>query len=331
MEKVFQSVDEVLADEDFLAWYFKSDEIKAAEWNNWMKQNPSVQYLVHEAVQTMQYLQFNENELNQQQIEAAHSRLMNNISPNIEGKVIRSSLFKRWGWVAAAVIVVFIAGGYYWSGNLTTPKSIISTSYGQVQFQKLPDGTEVTLNANSTISYSTDWDHGKEREVWIKGEAYFHVIKMANKSRFIVHTDQLDVVVTGTQFNVVNREGHTNVMLTEGSVLLHTKNGNEISMKPGDFVEFNHDHLEKKDAKEEAVLAWRERKLVFENTPVREVVQKIRDEYGVQIEVEDDTLNSKMMSGFFPNDNLDILLKMMEASAEFKVVRKENKIVLMNP
>ena len=79
MEKIFQSADEVLADDNFLAWYFKSDEIRANEWKNWMNQNPEHQYLVHEAVQTMQYLEFNESQLTEEEIEAAHSRFMKNI------------------------------------------------------------------------------------------------------------------------------------------------------------------------------------------------------------------------------------------------------------
>lgn len=76
MEKVFENVDEVLADDDFLAWYFKSDESRAYQWKSWMDQNPALQYLVHEAVQTMQYLEFNESQLPGQEIEHAHSKLM---------------------------------------------------------------------------------------------------------------------------------------------------------------------------------------------------------------------------------------------------------------
>ncbi len=51
------------------------------------------------------------------------------------------------------------------------------------------------------------WKEGTSREVWLKGEAFFHVSKTPTKARFIVHTERFDVVVTGTQFNVMNRAG----------------------------------------------------------------------------------------------------------------------------
>jgi len=79
MDKIFENVDEVLADDDFLAWYFKSDDTRANEWKNWMNQNPGHQYLVHEAVQTMQYLEFNESQLPEQEIEDAHGKLMSTL------------------------------------------------------------------------------------------------------------------------------------------------------------------------------------------------------------------------------------------------------------
>ena len=318
-----------MADESFQAWYLNKDDHKAEEWLNWIKENPMQESLLQEAIQGMQTLLIKEKQLTPEEVESAHDRLMQTLRNDRGAKVVRPTWIRRWGWVAAAVVFLAIAGSYYLTSAGSKPK--IRTAYGQVQYQKLPDGTEVTLNANSTISYTTGWDKGNEREVWINGEAFFHVKKTTNKSRFIVHADQLDVVVTGTQFNVVSRNGRTNVMLTEGSVILHTKDGAEIRMEPGDFVEFNNNELEKKEAKEEAVLAWRDKKMVFENTPLEEVMERIREHYGVEIEVEDETLNKKPMSGIFPNDNLDVLLKMMEATAEFKVTRKENKIILMNP
>jgi ferric-dicitrate binding protein FerR (iron transport regulator) len=99
------------------------------------------------------------------------------------------------------------------------------TAYGEIKEQQLPDATEVTVNANSRIICSKGWQDGKDREVWMKGEAFFHVRKTPLKSRFIVHTDHFAIIVTGTQFNAVNRGGRANVMLREGSVNLRTWEG----------------------------------------------------------------------------------------------------------
>ncbi len=98
------------------------------------------------------------------------------------------------------------------------------------------------------------------------------------KSRFIVHTDHFDVIVTGTRFNVVNRIGLDNVMLKEGSVIVHTDGGAELKMIPGDFVEYNSDQLEKKVVKNDSLLAWREHKLMLDRTPLPELVRIIKDQ-----------------------------------------------------
>ncbi len=91
-----------------------------------------------------------------------------------------------------------------------------------------------------------------------KGEAFFHVKKTADHRRFVVHANHFDIIVTGTQFNVVNRDDKTNVMLTEGSVTIKKDDGEEIKMKPGDFVELDNNRFIKKEEKKENVLAWKE-------------------------------------------------------------------------
>ncbi|HYC28299.1 MAG TPA: FecR domain-containing protein, partial [Chitinophagaceae bacterium] len=167
-------------------------------------------------------------------------------------------------------------------------------------------------------------------EVWIKGEAFFHVKKTANKSRFIVHTNEMDIIVTGTQFNVVSRAEKSSVMLTEGSVFIRTKDGKETRLVPGDFVELLNSQLEKKEMKEEAVLAWKDKKILFNNTPLNEVVHQIKEHYGEEVTIADDALARQTVTGMMPNDNLEVLLKSLEASLECTVVRKDGRIIITN-
>ncbi len=329
MEKFFQSVEEVLSDELFQAWYLKSDAGKATAWEQWLKQHPSQQQLVNEAVACMQAIIIKEHDIPAAQVEASSQRLMDSLS-NASTPVIEMNTARRrnWWWSAAAAVLLVVAGTYLWTS--LNGQSSIKTAYGQVTQKNLPDGSEVVLNANSSISYSSGWTEGKEREVWINGEAFFHVKKTANKSRFIVHTNQMDVIVTGTQFNVVSRSDKSSVMLTEGSVFIRTKDGKETRLVPGDFVELLHSQLEKKAVKEETVLAWKDKKIVFDNTPLYEVVQQIKDHYGEEVVISDDTLAHKVITGMMPNDNLDVLLKSLEATLECTVIRKDGRIIIAN-
>src|SRR6185295_8561409 len=163
--------------------------------------------------------------------------------------------FRRRWWIgAAAAVLILIAGISYFKFSYTQP--VIETPYGQVSQQDLPDGSRVMLNANTTVTLGKDWKEGNDREVWLKGEAFFHVKKTSQKNRFIVHTSQLDIIVTGTQFNVSTREDKTSVLLTEGSVIIKTNGANDLVMKPGDFVVINNNKPEIKSINEETVLAW---------------------------------------------------------------------------
>jgi ferric-dicitrate binding protein FerR (iron transport regulator) len=328
MEKIFQSVEEVLTDELFQAWYFKTDAQKASAWEQWLKQHPSHQQLSNEAAACMQAIIIREHEIPATQVEASGQRLMNNL-PGANVIQMAPARRRNWWWSAAAAILLVIAGTYLWT-NLNGQSSI-KTAYGQVTQKQLPDGSEVVLNANSSISYSSGWEEGKEREVWIKGEAFFHVKKTANKSRFVVHTNEMDIIVTGTQFNVVSRSDKSSVMLTEGSVFIRTKEGKETKLLPGDFVELMNSQLEKKAVKEESVLAWKEKKIVFDNTPLTEVVKQIKEHYGEDVIIADDSLANKTITGMMPNDNLEVLLKSLEAILECTVVRKDGRIIIANP
>jgi len=197
----------------------------------------------------------------------------------------------------------------------------VKTEYGQVRSQQLPDGTAVTMNANSQLRYSSDWVEGKEREGWVNGEAYFHVTKTASHSRFIVHATHFDIIVTGTQFNVVNRHGKDNVLLQEGSVMLRTGDGKTLTMSPGDFVAYDTFLVHQHNPRPDSVLAWKEQKLVLDRTPLRDLVTIIGDHYGVPVMLADDSLGEHPISAILPNNNLDILLKSLAATGDFDIDR----------
>ncbi|MBO9633447.1 MAG: FecR domain-containing protein [Chitinophagaceae bacterium] len=331
MDKNFSNIEDIIADEQFQAWYFRTDGTNRNEWERWMAENPQQAALVAEAKEYLDQLVITEQPLPEAQLVKAEERLMAGIA-SMEAPVILATpsggvvrKMKRW-IAAAAVVLVMVAGGLYWLNR--TAQDMVQTSFGELKEQQLPDGSKVTLNANSTITYSKGWDKGHEREVWLKGEAFFHVAKTPARSRFVVHTDRFDVVVTGTQFNVVNRDEKTNIMLTEGSVTLHTPDGKTYKMVPGDFVEVSHSELQKKTGREENILAWKDKKLIFENIPLHSALDKIEEHYGIKITIGNANIGNKPITAILPNDNLDVLLDALEATGDFHVIRKDGEIII---
>jgi len=330
MIKNFQQVEEVIGDEDFQAWFAGQPH---TGWEEWLAANPAQAPLVQQAIALMNDIKAKELSVTQEETAKAYHRLTERLDREEQGSTpvisIKRQRVKRWISVAAAVLLL-AAGFSIWKYTQRDPS--LGTAYGQISTHQLPDGSIMMLNANSCATLGKNWKEGNDREVWLKsGEAFFHVKKTPQKNRFVVHTNELDVIVTGTQFNVWTRDNKTSVLLTEGSVTIRTATGEETKMAPGDFVEINHKNLEKKKANEESILAWKDNRIIFDNTPITEAARMIQEHYGVKVIITDTLLNGKTLNGMMPNDNLDILLRSIEATNEFKIARKDTEILISMP
>ncbi|WP_165840854.1 FecR family protein [Larkinella punicea] len=216
----------------------------------------------------------------------------------------------RW---AAAAIVLLVSGLLLYP-YLTGPQTI-RTSYGEQRTVELPDGSVVTLNGNSSLRFSDDWDETGQRDVWLEGEAFFGVQHTRNHQKFIVHTpDQLAVEVLGTRFNVQNRRGTTQVVLQEGKVRVTNPAQQTYTLKPGDEVRYTQvtKQLTSVRANLSHELAWRTSILLFTDQPVSEVLQEIRDSHGLQVELRNPTVGRELFSGSIPADDVKQVLSKIE-------------------
>lgn len=322
MSKNYIGVEDILCDDRFLSWYFKTDIRASRQWEQWMAGNPGSGPRVLQAVEFLQSLHVREAEPGDSELTRVEKRLLE----KIRRAQMAESLFSRKWWMAAAGVIALALGMYTLRGH----GSVLHTAFGEIKENKLPDGTEVIVNADSRVAYSPGWKDGKDREVWLMGEAFFHVSKTPLKSRFIVHTGHFDVIVTGTRFNVVNRQGKANVMLQEGSVTLHMMEGRELKMTPGDFAEYSDHRLVKRSVKPDSLIAWKDHKLSFDDTPLRDIASIIKEQYGVNVRLENEAVANKTVSGIMPNDNLNILLKSLEATADFAVIRRGGEIIIQD-
>ena len=323
MTKNFELAEEVIADESFLGWYFRESDEQVKAWETWLNANPHQQPLVQQAVEFMNSLSYKEKSVAAERVEQQLLQLNDRINETETPVVHIKSSRRRW-WISAAAAVLLLVGGVTFM-KLSQSRPEVDTIYGEIRSNQLPDGSTMILNANSKAELSENWKDGKDREVWLNGEAFFKVTKTPHRSRFIVHTDNLDVIVTGTQFNVLHRGDKTSVLLTEGHVIIRTKDGKELAMNPGDYVEMGGETVERKQAKEENILAWKENKLAFDNTPLKEVAQVISNHYGVKVTVADNVAaTAEPLTGIMPNDNLDNLLKAIEVAADIHVTKMDN-------
>jgi len=211
---------------------------------------------------------------------------------NQEPKSI-ARLIKLLGRIAAAVLIGLVIG-IYTSSLKTFKKPVYYETHipkGSVSEMVLPDSSLIILNGGSTIKYSYN-GHKGIREIFLNGEAWFDVQKNRKKP-FVVHTACYDVSVTGTRFNIKSYASDKSVTTTleEGEVII---NGTEkfkltesIILVPGEQFVLDRDIKEVliKKVNIKQVTSWKDNKLIFVNTSMKEAIVLLERKYGVDIEV----------------------------------------------
>jgi len=188
----------------------------------------------------------------------------------------------------------------------------------------LPDGSNVWLNAESTIKFKVPFDQ-KNRNVSLSGEAYFDVQKNPSVP-FIVSSGGVNVRVLGTKFNYRAFEGDNNIeiVLVEGKVGLNTdgeKRTNEVIMKPGDRAVFDKTSnlTSVTNEKIEKYIAWHDGKLVFDETLMPEVAIQIGRWFGVDVVIADPKINNYRITTTFDNESLHQVLELLRLSSPIEI------------
>jgi len=192
---------------------------------------------------------------------------------------------------------------------------INAPSWTRVQF-KLPDGSTGWLNSNSSVAYKGDYL--RNREVTLKGEAFFDVHKDL-KHPFVVNTHSISVKVLGTRFNIASYcdERHIEVVLEEGKLLFTDKElNNSLLMVPNDLLIYD---KYKKSIMSEAVqpkkyLSWTEGILVFRNDPIDVVARRLGRWYNTDVELKSDIDTNLRLRATFVSEGLEEVLKLLKLS-----------------
>lgn len=312
-----------MLDEKFVYWVRTNDTELAIFWENWLSQNPDRREVVMEARSILLNLEFSTSYLSQ----AEKEDLWEKIKPEQEARVIPIRQKKTpWMKLAAVLLVLVITGISLW--YIQQNKEYTErTTFAEQKIIELIDGSKVTLNANSELTYS----RRNPREVRLKGEAYFEIQKDHRKgTKFEVITEDLTVNVLGTVFNVNSRNDTTKVFLEEGKVRLHIERPEEnaLELAPGEWVSYSkkEDHLsEKKKVAAIENTSWKDGTLVFRDASLPTVFNRLTEFYGVEFLLEDPALAKKRITGGVPIGNLRIALETLSGIYDIQVIKIEDK------
>lgn len=237
----------------------------------------------------------------------------------------------------AAIAVILITSTVWLTLFLQEKEtgSKLNTLYvpaGQRAQITLQDGTKVWLNAQSTLIYPSHFSK-KKREVEIVGEAFFDVAK--DKKPFSVSTQDIEIQVLGTQFNVYAYPGANLIQtdLVEGSLRVLEKNNRNkmVLLSPNQQMVFKENNMIVSSISNPARLLWREGIYSFENESFSGIIDKLQLYYDVRIIVEDTEIFDVQYTGKFrQRDGIDEILRIIQKIYPFKIKRdlEKNTITL---
>jgi ferric-dicitrate binding protein FerR (iron transport regulator) len=205
---------------------------------------------------------------------------------------------------------------------LTTPRG------GQYRLA-LPDGSQVWLNAASSIRYPTAFT-GRERRVEITGEAYFEIAKNPQMP-FYVKVNDMQVEVLGTHFNVMAyaNEDAVRTTLLEGSVKVN-RGSSTVFLKPGQQSALGEKGAVSviDGADTEEAVAWKNGLFEFDNVSIETVLRQISRWYDVDVQYEGNTMPSHFGGQISRYSNLSQVLKILELSGIHFRIEGKRLIVL---
>lgn len=285
----------------------------------WESEHP--QYIVDMTTALTQYRQcLNEAEL--------QPRPQSVVLPSTPGR----RLFSPWMVAASALLLVFLGA---WLLREPLLYETYTTGFGEIKRFGLADGSNVILNANSTLRVPRFAIGQQDREVFLTGEAEFSVKHTVDHRRFVVRTKrQLNVEVLGTEFVVFARERATRVMLMKGKVQLSYPTPAHARVRPLVLRPGEQATLDAKgrlsirpESHPKKYNAWKDHLFVFENTSLREVADLIKENYGLNVDIQGTDLAGRIISGSFNADTVDELLAVLKELMRINVVRHKNRVV----
>ncbi len=257
----------------------------------------------------------------------------------------RRTFTLSWKNIAASVAVLMLVSSLSFyggtlrgksSGEISQPYELFSeviTPLGATSKVVLPDGSVVWVNAGSTLKYNYDYNQSV-RQVSLLGEAYFEVMHDPLKP-FIVKSEELDIQVMGTTFNVkaYQDDQEVDVSLVTGSVNVHVKGveTGEVLLSPDRMLSFNRQTNDVEVIKiiGKDAMAWTDGRVKFTEQPFPRIAKDLERKFNVKIQIESERLKKETFSGSFTSSHtLEQILREVDVERKYTWTQNRNEIVI---
>lgn len=291
-----------------------------------------------------------QSRINELEKEAGISDMQPLMEPVVVGKV------RRLGWVSAAaasVALLLTAGTWFYYTSHRSDLVAKSTARGEKSTFIMEDGTRVTLNADSKLEYAAGFPE-KNREVYLTGEAFFDVHQDANKP-FIIHTENMNIKVLGTAFNIKSypNEASTEATLLRGAIEVTVPDNpsEKIIMKPSQKLivhnTVNHDSTKTKSVAVKNIYpalttltyfqqrdtmimetSWLQNKLVFQDEDFESLAKRMERWYNISIRFSRTDSRQLRFTGILEGETIAEALRALHMTESFNYRIEDSTIVI---
>jgi len=238
-----------------------------------------------------------------------------------------------WGtWLRVAAISLVTAGAawlvYLFSIQNVSADLVTVKTESQTLNDTLPDGSVVTLNKRSSISYPENFENEKTRQITLNGEAFFDVQPDKNKP-FVITVNEVTVTVVGTSFNIRSNSRETEVIVETGLVEV-AKDRQKVKIKPMEKItipEGKSDLIKEKN-EDEIYKYYRTKKFICKDLPLSELVEKLNEVYHANIIIKGEKLRNLKINTTFEEAPLSKTLHIISETFNIAVEQQGDTIVL---
>jgi transmembrane sensor len=240
----------------------------------------------------------------------------------------RRTFLKAGGGVAAAGIAVLAATAVF---RATPDRAVLTTAKGEFRKVPLADNSVATINSGSQMEFRLTQ---QKRQVSLtRGEAWFEVAKDKSKP-FIVDTGDVLVRAVGTAFGVRRFANGAEVLVTEGTVEVWSRDGSAqkrlLTAGEHTFVDIHATQISvaRQPREVERKLAWREGKLIFNNQTLSEAVADFNRYSPRKIVIVDPQLWNRKLVGQYQIDEPELFAKDVSTFLNVPIVITADKIII---
>ena len=271
--------------------------------------------------------------------EPIRERILNNVYARTQ----RPLISRRCWSIAAVMLILIISGALGWTlfglrnQNLKSQISnnqirdiIVTTGMGEHSRVSLPDGSLLTLNAQTTVRYNLA--DGK-RQVSIDGEAFFEVARDPEHP-FVVSANGMTVTCLGTSFDVRNYsdESTASVVLRDGKVRVNARDA-DLTMEPGSRVLMDRQTLalSKHTVTPSDYTAWLNGEIKFNNQTLEEIAAELSRNYNIDLVITSDELKQERFNGYLGRSSLRNILDVLCLASDMSYHVDNDTMVYIYP